>query len=116
MSELTQNNDPKRVAGTVIPDNGFDEVVGDSFIDFPRDQPSLDKAREPLVHNNHPDLDLISRITYADLAWFSDPLKQDQLPAYSPDAIAKMRQPVLGYSHYRVGPITMRIFCDQAWS
>jgi hypothetical protein len=53
-------------------------------------------------------LDFISRITYSELAWFFDPLRQEQLPEYGPEAIAKMRQPVLSYGHYRVGPTALR--------
>jgi hypothetical protein len=116
MSGIAQNEDLKRVTGTAIPDNGLDRVIGESFIDYPRDQAALDKAREPLVHNGHPHLDVISRITYSELAWFFDPLREEQLPAYGPDAIAKMRQPLMGYSHYRVGLITLRILSDLAWS
>jgi hypothetical protein len=116
MSGIAQDEELKRVAGTVIPDNGFDGVIGESFIDYPRDQATLDKAREPLVCNGHPHLDAISRITYCELAWFFDPLRQEQFPAYGPDAIAKMRQPVLSYRYNWVGPITLRILSDHAWS
>jgi hypothetical protein len=116
MSGIAHNEELKRVAGTVIPDNGFDGVNGESFIDYPRNQATLDKAREPLVHNGHPPLDVISRITYSELAWFFDPLRQEPLPAYGPDAIAKMRQPVMGYRYHWVGPITLRILSDYAWS
>ena len=116
MSGIAQNEELKRVAGTVIPDNGLAGVNSGSFIDYPRDKATLDKAREPLVHNGHPPFDVISRITYSELAWFFDPLREEQLPAYGPDAIAKMRQPVMGYRYHWVGPITLRILSDYAWS
>lgn len=116
MSGITQNETLERVTGTVIPENGFDGLVVETLIHYPWGKAALDKAREPLIHNGHPHLDFVSRITYSELAWFFDPHREEQLPEFGPEAIAKMRQPVMSHRHYRVGPNTLRFLFDLAWS
>jgi hypothetical protein len=116
MYGIVQNNDAVGVPGFAIHDDSLEGVVGESFIDYPFDKATMDKAREPLVNNGGNHFDPISRITFFELAWFFDPLRNDKVPDFSPDAIEKMRQPVLGYGHYRVGPSTLHILSDLAWS
>lgn len=116
MTEIVQNEELEGVTGTVIDENGFDGLVGETLIDHPWGKAALDKAREPLAHNIHPHLDFVSRIAYSELAWFFDPLRHEQLPEYGPETIAKMRQPVMGNGHFRVGPATLHFLFDLAWS
>jgi hypothetical protein len=116
MHGMAQNKDTAKVTGIHIHDNSLDGVVGESFIDYPFDKATMDKAREPLVKNGGNPFDPISRITFFELAWFFDPFRYDKVPDYGPDAIEKMRRPVLGYGHYRVGPATLRYLFELAWS
>lgn len=116
MFGITQNEELERVSEAVIHENGFDGLVGKTLMDYPWGKGALDKAREPLVNNGHPRLDVVSRMTFSELAWFFDPLRDEQPPEYGPEAIAKMRQPVIGHSHYRVGPTTLRFLFDLAWA
>jgi hypothetical protein len=116
MRGLTQNNDAVRVKGIAIPDDSLDGALGDSFIEYPCDEATAEKARAPLIKNGANHLDSISRMVFFELAWFFDSSRNDPIPEYSPDAIEKMRKPVLGYGHYRVGPKTLRLLSDLAWS
>jgi hypothetical protein len=116
MYGIAQDKETTRVTGLAIQDSLLDVVVGESFIDYPWDKVAMDKAREPLANNARVCFDPLSKITLSELAWFFDPFRQEQVPDYGPDAIEKMRQPLLSYSHYRVGPNTLRILSDLAWS
>jgi len=116
MSGITQNEELERVTVTVIQENGFDGLVGETLINYPWGKAALNKAREPLALNGHPQLDIVSRMVYSELAWFYDPQREEQLPEYGVEAVAKMRQPVMSHGHYRVGPDTLRFLFDLAWS
>ena len=116
MYGIAESQEMARETSPVIEDGMVEMVVSESFINYPWDKAATDKAREPLGNHVHPHLDVISRIAFSELAWFLDPLRQERVPEYGPDAIAKMRQPVLSYSHYRVGPTTLRLLSDLAWS
>jgi hypothetical protein len=116
MHGMTQDGETARVTGVAIHDDDLEMVVGEAFIDYPWDKATIDKAREPLVNNGHTNFDLISRIVFSELAWFFDPSRHEQAPDYGPDAVEKMRQPVLGFSHYRIGPTTLHMLSDLAWS
>jgi hypothetical protein len=116
MVGIAENQEMARETSPIIEDSFLEMVVGESFIDHPWDKAATEKAREPLGNNGHPHLDFISKIAFSELAWFFDPLRHERVPDYGPDAVAKMRQPVLSYSHYRVGPTALRLLSDLAWS
>jgi hypothetical protein len=116
MCRIAQDNEMTRVTDLNIRDSIVDVLVDESFIDYPWDKVAVNKAREPLINNGETFLDPILTNIFPELAWFIDPHRRDRLPDFGPDAIEKMRQPLLGYRHFRVGPGSLRILCDLAWS
>lgn len=116
MSGMAQNEELERVTVTVIPENGFDGLVGETLINYPWGKAALNKAREALAPNGRPQWEFVSRMVYSELAWFFDPQREEQLPEYDAEAVTKMRQPVMSHGHYRVGPDTLRLLFDLAWS
>ena len=79
------------------------------------DPVSIEKMTVLRSRDRHLRMDPISRYSLVELAWFYDPSRIDEVSLWDPDALRKMRTPLLGFSHYRVSPSRMPILFELAW-
>jgi len=91
------------------------ETVDDSLVTLFRDEASITRLKEPLYGNSRLPYDALMHHTLCELVWFYDVSREEETPSWDPYSVEKMRQPVIGYSHYRAPPATLPLLTNFAW-